>query len=113
MANSGPGGTWLSGTWERLQLPVVAWRAWTWEDGELVSRASDWEDVPDAVLAVLVAHPKGRATWMWYVDGYPAPPGEEGPEKAGLQLGEVHGPQWDQVKAQIKLEAETWRRLTT
>lgn len=110
MANCGHDGEPLTGGWV-LQLPVESWVAWCLLDGDLET-VTDWSRVEN-VLAVLVLHPGGYATWMWYVDRYPPPPGVAGEPKAGMQLGEVHGPEWRDMKARIQAEAEAWRRPTT
>lgn len=105
--NCGPGGTWLEGTWD-LQLGVLSWCVWCWVAGELVSFTSDvhsWAELPDAVLAVCVYHEHGRRTFMWYVDGYPSPPGVGGETKRGVQIGDVHSDEWSAVRDTIKSEA--------
>lgn len=109
MANCGHDGEPLTGSWD-LQLPVESWVAWCWRDG--LEQARDW-DLVDNVLALLVLHPGGRATWMWYVDRYPPPPGVEGEPRAGYQVGDVHGLEWTELRDKIKAEAAEWRRLTS
>ena len=109
--NCGPDNTPLAGSWEHLQLPVESWVAWCWLNDHLEA-VTTWEQV-DNVLAILVLHPGKYATWMWYVDRYPPPPGTEGPLKDGLQIGDVDGLEWQIVRDQIKVEAKEWRRHTT
>lgn len=110
--NCGPGGSYLSGSWAALELPVCAWSAWCWKDGKLIRVDGDWGEVRD-VLAVMALHPNGFATWMWYVDGYPPPPGVDGETKDGHQIEEVNSGSWREVVARIKDEAEAWRRRIT
>lgn len=112
MANCGPNDTPLEGTWAGLQLEVASWRVWCWVQGAgaswlacYSSEAYEWRDVPDSVLAVVVYHDGDRKTFMWFVDVYPPPPGTRGEVKQGVQIGEVHGPEWAAIKARIKAEA--------
>lgn len=101
MANSGPNGQPLVGSWDCLRLPVERWRAWFWDDEALCS-TDVWDDLPDAVLLVYVYHPGGKRTRMVAVDVYPPPPGVEGEPRAGYQIGEVDSLEWRRARAAIE-----------
>jgi hypothetical protein len=108
MANSGPNGQQLVGSWDCLRLPVERWRAWYW-DGEVRS-TDDWGSLPNAVLLVYVYHQghtgdRPRKTRMVAHDVYPPPPGVEGGPRLGYQLGEVDGPEWRAARAEIEAQS--------
>lgn len=106
MANSGPNGESLVGSWSCLRLPVERWRAWFWDD-EALRSTDDWGDLPDSVLLVYVYHPghskaRPRKTRMVAHDVYPPPPGVDGGARLGYQVGEVDGPEWREARALIE-----------
>ncbi len=105
MSNSGPNGTYKTGSWDGLQLPVTYWRAWTTSGDSYHSDTTAWDDLPDTLATVYVYHEGRGRTRMRSVDGYPPPPGWTGETKQGAQLGEVDCSEWLALKAQIDAEA--------
>lgn len=91
MVNSGPNGEWFQTTpefWERIKLPIIAWKIWI-SDGEFIlsydSSTCNWDDAPVYNLQVLmVYHPQGRRTIIKGRDEYRLP-GEK-KSKFGLMI---------------------------
>ncbi len=82
---------------------MCGWRIW-YADGSVAENV--WEERESGVLGVVVYDHLGRPTRMRTCDEYEPPPGVQGPNLIGEQLGELNSPEWFEAKARMDEEAK-------